>query len=119
MFERLGFVQKERFVHDVYRTGGVKFAKAKPGDIIEIVVYDCFAGTVRLVERRWREYCIEIIDAVTCYPCQRPMKVGERFWFNKKEITDDDYYRESWREKIRKRFVKAEKLGFDDEDLPF
>lgn len=119
MFNKLSFRQKERFLCDVQRTGGVRFADAKPGDIIDVVVYDCFAGTVRFVEKKWRKYCVEIIDAVTCYPCQRPMPAGQRMWFHKNEITDDDCYRESFREKMKKKIEAKKYGGFDDEDLPF
>jgi len=54
--------------------------------IIDLTVYDCFSGKVKLLKKRPTRIYIEIVDVVNCYSQQVPTKPGERFWIKKTEI---------------------------------
>ena len=119
------FMRKNRCWNDVRQTDKQKLTKAKVGDVVPIIVYDCFSGNAKLLKKGWRKYYVEITDAFMCYSCQKQMPDGARMWIYKKEIYDDDAYcHMTWREALYEikcfffpKFKIEEK--WKDEDLPF
>lgn len=64
----------------------IMYPQNKPGDIINIAVYDCFEGKVRLLLQRKNAVYIEIIDVCMCYSCQVQSQTGEKYWIRKNDI---------------------------------
>lgn len=58
----------------------------KPGDIIDMAVYDCFEGKVKILQQEKDSVFIEIVDVCMCYPSQKQALPGERCWVDKEEI---------------------------------
>ena len=78
----------------------MKEFRHKRGQIVHMAVYDCFEGEVRILKNRRRKVLVEIVDVLTCYPCQKKPQPGEKHWieenmiFNRATTTQDQY--EDW-----------------------
>lgn len=117
------FMRKNRSWNDVRQTKKQELTKAKVGDVVPIVVYDCFSGNAKLLKKGWRKYYVEITDAYMCYPCQEQMPDGTKMWIHKKEIYNDDAYcYKTWREvlyDIKCFFFPKMKIKETEDELPF
>lgn len=76
----------------------------RTGRVINLAIYDCFDGEVKIIKNRFYKWLIEIVDVSMCYPCLKQAEPGERMWIHRKDI-----YRENRRE--------SKKAA--DERLPF
>ena len=56
------------------------------GQVVHMTVYDCFEGEVRILKNRRHKVLIEIVDVLTCYPCQKKPQPGETHWIDEKMI---------------------------------
>lgn len=54
--------------------------------VVNIAVYDCYNGKVKILKNRGYKWLIEIIDVYPCYSCQAPYKKGETMWVSHKDI---------------------------------
>lgn len=68
--------------------------------VVNIAVYDCFNGKVKILKNRGYKWLIEIIDVYPCYSCQAPYKKGETMW-----ISHEDIFRQPKRGKRREMQV--------------
>lgn len=92
----------------------------RTGSIIDIVVYDCFMGSVKLLKKRWGKFYVEIVDVSMCYPCSRPLRRGERLWIENELIYTKKSVLERQIEKINERlFLALKKRRKEENDLPF
>lgn len=81
----------------------MKEYRHKCGQVVHMTVCDCFEGEVKIIKNRSRKVLVEIVDVLTCYPCQKKPQQGERHWIEANLI----FHRE-----------KAIQTQFDDR-LPF
>jgi hypothetical protein len=51
-----------------------------------MAVYDCFEGEVRILKNRRKKVLVEIVDVLTCYPCQKKPQPGEKHWVEENMI---------------------------------
>lgn len=58
----------------------------KIGQTMLMEVCDCFSGDVKVLAVGEDRIFIEIIDAVSCYPCQPDPLPGEKYWVGRWEI---------------------------------
>lgn len=65
---------------------GLMFENNKPGDIINIAVWDGFEGDVKILEQHKDKCLIEIQDVCMCYPSQVQMQKGERLWIRPRDL---------------------------------
>ena len=78
----------------------MKEFRHKRGQIVHMAVYDCFEGEVRILKNRRRKILVEIVDVLTCYPCQKKLQPGEKHWieenmiFHRATTTQNQY--EDW-----------------------
>ena len=64
----------------------MKEFRHKRGQIVHMAVYDCFEGEVRILKNRRRKVLVEIVDVLTCYPCQKKPQPGEKHWIEENMI---------------------------------
>lgn len=64
----------------------MKEFRKKRGKVIELVVYDCFSGKVRILKNRRQRIMIEIIEVSPCYSCQKAPIKGTRLWIDEDSI---------------------------------
>lgn len=78
----------------------------RKGKVVDITVWDCFEGKVKILKNRWYKWFVEIIDVSMCYPQLVPCKRGEKMWIYRNELF---------------RAPKESKRGISDElrDLPY
>ena len=101
------------------------FIRNKIGDTIYLVVYDCFAGDVKLLKRGWRKIYVEIVDACMLYQDAQQLQAGEKMWIYSSEICKDitKWQELKWKFKkslwhfFHKPFLKKDDTWEDD--LPF
>ena len=78
----------------------MKEFRHKRGQIVHRAVYDCFEGEVRILKNRRKKVLVEIVDVLTCYPCQKKPQPGEKHWieenmiFHRATTTQNQY--EDW-----------------------
>lgn len=72
------------------------FVTKPVGSIIDLTVYDCFTGKVRLLQKTKKEILVEVVDVQMCYPCQHPASAGERHWIPKGLILREPTKLQSW-----------------------
>ena len=56
------------------------------GQVVHMVVYDCFEGDVKILAVGEDRVFVEIVDVLTCYSCQKAHKPGEKYWIADWEI---------------------------------
>lgn len=56
------------------------FSAMKTGRTVNLAVWDCFSGDVKIIKNRGYKWLIETIDVCMCYPQQVPFVGGERMW---------------------------------------
>lgn len=64
----------------------MKEFRKKRGKVIDLAVYDCFEGKVRILKNRRHKVMIEIIEVFPCYSCQISPQKGERHWIDENSI---------------------------------
>ena len=64
----------------------MKEFRHKRGQIVHMAVYDCFEGEVRILKNRRNKVLVEIVDVLTCYPCQKKHQPGEKHWIEENMI---------------------------------
>lgn len=64
----------------------MKEYRHKRGQVVHMAVYDCFEGEVRILKNRHRKVLVEIVDVLTCYPCQKNPQPGEKHWIEENMI---------------------------------
>lgn len=69
----------------------MKEYRHKRGQVVNMTVYDCFEGEVRILKNRRNKVLVEIVDVLTCYPCQKKPQPGEKHWIEENMI----FYRET------------------------
>lgn len=60
----------------------------KIGQNVEMDVYDCFGGTVKILAVEKDRVLIEVVEAYRCYSCQQDPTSGEQFWIDDWLIAD-------------------------------
>jgi hypothetical protein len=64
----------------------MKEYRHKRGQVVHMTVYDCFEGEVKILKNHRHKVLVEIIDVLTCYPCQRKPLPGKKLWIEEKMI---------------------------------
>lgn len=104
------------------------FFTNRPGDIIDITVYEFFRGKVKLLEKRRRKIYVEAVDVWMCYPDQEQILPGEKYWISFDEICrEESLIQRKWRslqEKTAKfkrklRTKKKKEIDLWENELPF
>lgn len=88
----------------------------RKGRIVNITVWDCFTGKVKIIQNRLYKWLIEIVDVSMCYSQQVQLQPGEQMWISKKDLFRD--YDKRTCKNRRKRRASLSKFDWDDE-LPF
>ena len=88
----------------------------RQGRIVNITVWDCFTGKVKIIQNRLYKWLVEIVDVSMCYRQQVQLQPGEQRWISKKDLFRD-YDKRTYKSR-RKRRVSSSKFDWDDE-LPF
>ena len=73
------------------------------GEIININVYDCFGGDVRLLAIGEDRIFVEIVNVSACYPCQKAPIEGSKYWIGSWDIPKELF----------------QKSIFEESELPF
>lgn len=93
------------------------------GRVVEMTVWDCFDGEVKIIKNRFYKWFIEIVDVSMCYSCQKQLQPGERMWVYKKDLFRDEDGRliAFWDGKSNSYKFKHKRRGsnYEDDDLPF
>lgn len=63
--------------------------------VVDITVYDCFTGKVRILQNKGYKWLVEIIDVSMCYPQLVPCKYGERMWVYRRDLYREPPYKKS------------------------
>ena len=64
----------------------MKEFRKRRGKVIDLAVYDCFEGKVRILKNRRHRIKIEIIEVSPCYSCQKAPIKGMRLWIDENSI---------------------------------
>lgn len=91
--------------------------KMRKGRIVNITVWDCFTGKVKIIKNRLNKWLIEIVDVSMCYDQQVPCQSGEQMWIRKKDLFRDSN-KHTYKKKRRKHKISSPQHDWDNE-LPF
>ena len=50
----------------------------RKGRIVNITVWDCFTGKVKIIQNKFYKWLVEIVDVSMCYEQLRPFQSGEQ-----------------------------------------
>ena len=56
----------------------------RKGRIVNITVWDCFTGKVKIIQNKFYKWLVEIVDVSMCYEQLRPCQSGEQCVYLKK-----------------------------------
>lgn len=84
--------------------------------IVNITVWDCFTGKVKIIQNRWYKWLVEIVDVSMCYRQQVQLQQGKQMWISKKDLFRD--YNKGFNKIKRKCRVPSSK-SYRYDDIPF
>ena len=61
----------------------------RKGRIVNITVWDCFTGKVKIIQNKFYKWLVEIVDVSMCYEQLRPCQSGEQMCIFKKDLFRD------------------------------
>ena len=67
----------------------VKEYAERIGQVINLNVYDCFGGDVKLLAVAEDRIYVEIVDVSPCYSCQKAPTPGSKYWIGACEISKE------------------------------
>ena len=85
----------------------------RKGRIVNITVWDCLTGKVKIIQNKFYKWLVEIVDVSMCYEQLRPCQSGEQMCIFKKDL-----FRDYNTHTCKKNKILSRKDNYDDE-LPF
>lgn len=61
----------------------------RTGHVVDITVWDCFSGKVKILKNHWYKWFVEVVDVSMCYPQLVPCECGERMWIYRRDLYRD------------------------------
>lgn len=63
--------------------------------VVNITVWDCFSGEVKILKNYGYKWFIEVVDVSMCYPQLVPCECGERMWIYRRDLYRNPPYKKS------------------------